>query len=127
MARPFFTLAMWAALVANSGTSTAQSPPPGKPSATIRVDVADKGHEIPDSLYGLFLEDINHGVDGGLYAELVQNRSFEEGVLPTGTRLDQKDDGTTRLEPARLPTGVPPDRVDMPWPWRDNGILAPRA
>lgn len=28
-------------------------------------------------LYGLFFEDLNHAADGGLYAELVQNRSFE--------------------------------------------------
>lgn len=28
-------------------------------------------------LYGLFFEDINHAADGGLYAEMVQNRSFE--------------------------------------------------
>lgn len=28
-------------------------------------------------LYGLFFEDINHAADGGLYAELVQNCSFE--------------------------------------------------
>ena len=28
-------------------------------------------------LYGLFFEDINHAADGGLYAELIQNRSFE--------------------------------------------------
>ena len=28
-------------------------------------------------LYGIFFEDINHAADGGLYAELVQNRSFE--------------------------------------------------
>lgn len=30
-----------------------------------------------DDLYGVFFEDINHAADGGLYAELVQNRSFE--------------------------------------------------
>ena len=28
-------------------------------------------------LYGIFFEDLNHAVDGGLYAEMVQNRSFE--------------------------------------------------
>lgn len=28
-------------------------------------------------LYGLFFEDLNHAADGGLYAELIQNRSFE--------------------------------------------------
>lgn len=35
--------------------------------------------EISDTLYGLFLEDINYAVDGGLYAELIKNRSFEYG------------------------------------------------
>ena len=28
-------------------------------------------------LFGLFFEDLNHAADGGMYAELVQNRSFE--------------------------------------------------
>ena len=28
-------------------------------------------------MYGAFFEDINQGADGGIYAELVQNRSFE--------------------------------------------------
>ncbi|HNR80793.1 MAG TPA: alpha-N-arabinofuranosidase, partial [Mesotoga infera] len=32
---------------------------------------------ISPILYGIFFEDINHAVDGGLYAELVRNRSFE--------------------------------------------------
>jgi alpha-L-arabinofuranosidase len=35
------------------------------------------GKKISDTLYGVFYEDINHAADGGLYAELVQNRSFE--------------------------------------------------
>ncbi|AQW21434.1 alpha-N-arabinofuranosidase [Lentilactobacillus curieae] len=30
-----------------------------------------------NDLYGIFFEDINHAADGGLYAEMVQNRSFE--------------------------------------------------
>jgi alpha-L-arabinofuranosidase len=34
-------------------------------------------HDVPRTLHGLFFEDINYGADGGLYAELVQNRSFE--------------------------------------------------
>ena len=32
---------------------------------------------LPATLYGLFYEDINYSADGGLYAELIQNRSFE--------------------------------------------------
>lgn len=35
------------------------------------------GAEIQPTMYGLFFEDINFGADGGLYAELVKNRSFE--------------------------------------------------
>ena len=33
--------------------------------------------EINPEMYGIFFEDINFGADGGLYAELVKNRSFE--------------------------------------------------
>ena len=43
----------------------------------IQVDVAKKGIEISPTLYGIFYEDINFASDGGLYAELIRNRSFE--------------------------------------------------
>ncbi len=35
------------------------------------------GKEISPNLFGVFFEDINYAADGGLYAELIQNRSFE--------------------------------------------------
>ncbi|AJP01191.1 alpha-N-arabinofuranosidase [Streptomyces cyaneogriseus subsp. noncyanogenus] len=44
---------------------------------TITVDPAAQGAAIDDTMYGVFFEDINRAADGGLYAELVQNRSFE--------------------------------------------------
>ena len=44
--------------------------------ATIKVD-AGKTKKISDKLIGIFFEDINYSADGGLYAELVQNRDFE--------------------------------------------------
>ncbi|MFF8641243.1 alpha-L-arabinofuranosidase C-terminal domain-containing protein [Streptomyces sp. NPDC015345] len=44
---------------------------------TIDVDTAGTGAKIDDTMYGVFYEDINRAADGGLYAELVQNRSFE--------------------------------------------------
>ncbi|MFJ2235924.1 alpha-L-arabinofuranosidase C-terminal domain-containing protein [Streptomyces sp. NPDC087859] len=43
----------------------------------ITVDPTAKGAKIDDTMYGVFFEDINRAADGGLYAELVQNRSFE--------------------------------------------------
>ena len=48
----------------------------------VKVDPSQVLHEISPSLYGIFLEDINCAVDGGLYAELIRNRSFEhESIL----------------------------------------------
>lgn len=35
------------------------------------------GADIQPTMYGIFFEDINFGADGGLYAEMVENRSFE--------------------------------------------------
>jgi alpha-N-arabinofuranosidase len=43
---------------------------------TITVDTQPKG-EIQPTMWGIFFEDINFAADGGLYAELVKNRSFE--------------------------------------------------
>ena len=43
---------------------------------TLTVSVKP-GAEINPDMYGIFFEDINFGADGGLYAELVKNRSFE--------------------------------------------------
>lgn len=44
--------------------------------ATITVDNS-KSKKISDMLVGVFFEDINYAADGGLYAELIQNRDFE--------------------------------------------------
>ena len=46
--------------------------------ATINVDVKHPTHAISPTLFGIFLEDINLSVDGGLYPEQVRNRSFED-------------------------------------------------
>ncbi|MBQ7443750.1 MAG: arabinosidase [Bacteroidaceae bacterium] len=45
---------------------------------TITVDATQPGVAVSPRLYGIFFEEINHAGDGGLYAELVQNRSFED-------------------------------------------------
>lgn len=45
------------------------------------VTALNASSEISDTLYGIFFEDINFAVDGGLYAEMIKNRSFEYGSL----------------------------------------------
>lgn len=41
------------------------------------IDASRIGAPISPNMYGVFFEDINFGADGGLYAELIKNRSFE--------------------------------------------------
>ena len=56
------------------GLSIAKSEDPV--TATLNIDWNDR-KDISESLMGIFFEDISHAADGGLYAELIQNRDFE--------------------------------------------------
>jgi alpha-L-arabinofuranosidase len=46
-------------------------------SSTLTIQAAEAGKPISPDLIGIFFEDLNYAADGGLYAELIQNRSFE--------------------------------------------------
>jgi alpha-L-arabinofuranosidase len=46
--------------------------------ARISVALDQPGHRIAPTLWGIFFEDINNSADGGIYPELVRNRSFED-------------------------------------------------
>ncbi len=50
----------------------------------LTIDTDRIGPRVSPYLWGAFFEEINHAGDGGLYAELVRNRSFEDGPLPAG-------------------------------------------
>ena len=52
--------------------------------ATISVNASNPGPRLNARMYGIFLEEINFGVDGGLYAELIRNRGFEDAKPPEG-------------------------------------------
>ncbi|GGJ31189.1 alpha-L-arabinofuranosidase C-terminal domain-containing protein [Deinococcus roseus] len=49
----------------------------GASAYTLNVQADQPSHAVPSTLYGIFFEDINEAADGGVYAELVKNRSFE--------------------------------------------------
>jgi alpha-N-arabinofuranosidase len=44
---------------------------------TLDVNIAKTSAKIQPTMYGVFFEDINFAADGGLYAEMIKNRSFE--------------------------------------------------
>jgi alpha-L-arabinofuranosidase len=56
--------------------------------SAIKIDGSAKRTLISPSMYGIFFEEISHGGEGGLYAEMIRNRSFEDHVIPSGTILE---------------------------------------
>lgn len=67
------------------------------------IQAGKPGTEIQPTMYGLFFEDINYAADGGLYAELVKNRSFEFPQhfmgWKTFGKVSLKDDGPFERNP----------------------------
>ncbi len=95
----FSALAVAATLTVNAGTHV------------MEVKTAKVGAPVQSTMYGIFFEDINYAADGGLYAELVMNRSFEFPNAFAGWdisgKVTLKNDGPfernphyVRLEPA---------------------------
>lgn len=94
--------------------------------AAVTLSVASSGGNATSGYqYGLMFEDINHGGDGGIYAELIQNRAFQGsttypstldpwtaigdaslaldnttalGVLPTSVKVTASSDGTVGIK-----------------------------
>jgi alpha-L-arabinofuranosidase len=65
--------------------------------ASITVQTDQPQHPVSPAMWGLFFEDINYAADGGLYAELVQNRSFEHQDKMYSW-FEVKRGGTGRME-----------------------------
>jgi alpha-L-arabinofuranosidase len=73
---------------------------------TITVKVDQPGVKISPTLYGLMTEEINHSYDGGLYAELIQNRTFQDIVPPpAGPRRNPNN-----IPPLNSPPTTPPEQ-----------------
>ena len=65
--------------------------PHGNPEGRISVDVTKPGHTIAPLLFGIFFEDINLSADGGMYPELVRNRSFEDADTLQNWKFESAD------------------------------------
>ena len=68
---------------------------------TIDIDAQQCGPKVSPMLYGIFYEDINHAADGGIYAELIRNRSFEDGPR-YGAPADMQGWSTYAAAPSQL-------------------------
>ncbi len=65
--------------------------------ASLTVDVDKPGVKISPTLWGIFFEDINLSADGGIYPELVRNRSFEDANRPDHWQLVNHGDGRSEM------------------------------
>jgi alpha-N-arabinofuranosidase len=72
-------------LALSSALASSAQPTP----ATLTVQVNKPGAAINKNMYGLFFEDINFAADGGLYPELVKNKSFETDARLIGWKALQ--------------------------------------
>ena len=63
----------------------------------LTISTQEKRFPVAPDLYGLFFEDISHAGDGGLYPEMLRNRSFEDSLLPDGCITN--DNGKTFTSP----------------------------
>jgi alpha-L-arabinofuranosidase len=84
-----FIIIILLAIVSLSGNVQAQTISVGSP--VIVIDAAAPRVETSPDLYGIFYEEISRAGEGGLCAELVQNRDFEATNLPEGWRQEGKD------------------------------------
>jgi alpha-N-arabinofuranosidase len=76
-------------------TIIAATPGMGQSRLTLEVDHATAA--IKPYMWGIFFEDINFGADGGLYAELVKNRSFEFYEPMMGWKEASKEEGNGKI------------------------------
>lgn len=70
--------------------------------STLTLDLSRPGAPISPLLYGLMIEDISHSIDGGLYAELIQNRALnDDPKTPAHWSLVPGSTGTLSLDTAQ--------------------------
>src|SRR4051812_40707837 len=61
---------------------------------TFTVDASRSAGKVSPRLYGLMTEEINHSYDGGLYAELIQNRAFLDNATTPVNWSAVQDEGS---------------------------------
>lgn len=73
-------------------------------SPTFIIDASHSAGKVSPTFYGLMTEEINHSYDGGLYAELIQNRAFlDSATTPVHWSVVNDNDSaaTDRTRPGK--------------------------
>jgi hypothetical protein len=81
----------------------------GQAEALIQIDAAKVQHSIPRTIYGTFLEPIGHSTYGGLWAQVLENPSFEDNLW-NASRIRQMVSDRPEL--------VQSSGIGLPLPWQ---------
>jgi alpha-L-arabinofuranosidase len=76
--------------------------PPGTP--VLQIDADKVTAKMPPTFYGLMTEEINYSYEGGLYGELIRNRTFKSDAIQQNLTSDVYD--STKYYPAKYPANV---------------------
>ncbi|MES2005872.1 MAG: alpha-L-arabinofuranosidase C-terminal domain-containing protein [Bacteroidota bacterium] len=101
----------WSFLLIGSGISGI-----AQQHAVMQIQTDKVKNTVSPNLHGIFFEEISHGGEGGLYAELIQNRGFEESRIPPGAVLEG---GMLNPNPGKKPHYNLNGRASdfrLPWP-----------
>ncbi len=97
MTKKLLMMTVMLAAVTAGKAQTATTHADQKSDNVMNINTKRLGAPIQSTMYGIFFEDINYAADGGLYGELVKNRSFEFPQHLMGWQafgcVDIKDDG----------------------------------
>ena len=88
---------------ASVATGFAQS---NAPVTTLKIQADKVVAQMPPTFYGLMTEEINFAYEGGLYGELIRNRTFKADSLPQ--HLKPNDYDPAKYYPAKYPANVAP-------------------
>jgi alpha-L-arabinofuranosidase len=91
-------------LLAQDSPAPASSPALAVPMLTL--DLTKPGIPVSPTFYGLMTEEINHAYDGGLYAELIRNRSFKNDLTKPAFWSLVQDGGSQGTMGIDIKTGV---------------------
>ena len=90
----------------------------GQSEAVIEIDAAKIHHSIPRTIYGTFLEPIGHSIYGGLWAQVLENPSFEDNVWSAGRIREMLTQRPELVESSAMGLPLPWQALDPAQGWR---------
>jgi alpha-N-arabinofuranosidase len=90
----------------------------GQTEAVIEIDAAKIEHPIPRTIYGTFLEPIGHSTYGGLWAQVLENPSFEDNLWSAARIRQMLTDNPDLVQSSGMGLPLPWQPLDAAQGWR---------